>query len=130
MAATVFLIFNHLFTPAQDDDARVSLGVKDLVGLPTSLKELWSRIPPDLEQLRPYLEPLTAWLGSQARQGDYVLIQGDFGACYLMVRFALERGLIPVYSTTRREVTEERQINGTVRLIHNFDHQIFRRYGL
>lgn len=130
MAATLFLIFNHLCTTAQDEDARVSLGVKDLVGLPSSLKDLWSRIPPDLEQLRPYLEPLMGWLGSQARRGDYVLIQGDFGACYLMVRFALERGLIPVYSTTRREATEEGQPDGTIMLIHHFDHQIFRRYGV
>jgi hypothetical protein len=46
-----------------------------------------------------------------------VLIEGDFGACYLMVRFALEKGLVPLYSTTRREAEERYDADGSVRLV-------------
>jgi hypothetical protein len=130
MAASLFLVFNHRCTPAQEADARASLGVSELVGLPAPLQELWSRIPPDLEELSPYLQPLRNWLGKHATKGDFVLVQGDFGACWLMVGFALERGLIPVYSTTTRQAAEEHLPDGTVRLIHHFEHHMFRRYGV
>jgi hypothetical protein len=127
--STFFLIFNHQFTSEQEADARLSLGVKKIVPLPTELQERWRAIPPSLPALRNYLEPFRSWMASQAADGDYVLIQGDFGACYLLVHFALNQGLIPVYSTTQREAEEEILPDGTVRLIHHFEHQIFRRYG-
>ncbi|HAY20616.1 MAG TPA: hypothetical protein DCY27_00280, partial [Desulfobacterales bacterium] len=86
-------------------------------------------IPPDLLELTGYLKPICSWLVGQATPGDYVLIQGDFGATYLMVRFALEHGLIPVYATTSRQALEEHLPDGTVKLLHYFQHQMFRRYG-
>jgi hypothetical protein len=58
-----------------------------------------------------------------------VLIQGDFGATFLMVNFAFEKGLIPIHSTTEREATEELQPDGSVRLSHRFLHKRFRKYG-
>jgi len=47
--------------------------------------------------------------------GDYVLIQGDFGAVYIKVNFAFSVDLIPVYSTTEREVVEKAMPDNTVR---------------
>ena len=68
-------------------------------------------------------------LAANAKEKDFVLIQGDFGACYLMVNFALESGLVPVYSTTRREAVEEYGENGSIRITHHFRHVMFREYG-
>jgi hypothetical protein len=127
---TLFLIFNHQFTEAQASDARASLGIQHIISLPSNLQDQWSHIPPDLPALADYLKPLRDWLSAQAKAGDFVLIQGDFGACYLLVQFALKQGLIPVYSTTHREAEEEIQPNGTVKLTHHFQHQLFRRYGV
>jgi len=62
-------------------------------------------------------------------ENDYVLIQGDFGACYIIVNFAFEIGLIPIYSTTRRAAVEKHENDGSVKLIHQFNHQMFRKYG-
>jgi hypothetical protein len=126
---TLFLVFNHQLTALQAEDARVALGVDAIINLPTELQELWSTVPPELPEIKDYLKPVKAWLSAKARAGDYVLIQGDFGACYLMVNFALEHNLIPVYSTTQREVVEEEQPNGAVKVIHHFQHEIFRIYG-
>ena len=126
---TLFLIFNHQLTDSQEVNAREELGVKDIVNLPPKLQELWANVPPDVAEIKSYLKPIEDWLEANAKKGDYVLIQGDFGACYLMVNFAFELGLIPVYSTTRREVVEEPQPDGTIKLIHHFQHQIFRKYG-
>ena len=126
----LYLLFNHQFTPDQEADARRSLGVERVVCLPADLQDLWSNIPPDRSAIRDYLQPIRDWLQQEATPGDYVLIQGDFGACWLMARFAFKQSLVPVYSTTRREAEEEPGPDGTVRMTHHFQHQIFRRYGV
>ena len=123
------MIFNHRITSLQEQDARQSLGVDRITDLPPDLINLWRQIPPDLHGIDGYLEPIKAWLKGNSDKGDYVLIQGDFGACFMMVNFALEQGLIPVYSTTEREAVEEHGDNGTIKLTHQFKHHIFRRYG-
>lgn len=129
-ACRLLLLFNHRFTPEQSAQARDELGVAEVIPLPPELQELWSQIPPDLPGITDYLAPLRDWLAQAARPGDYVLIQGDFGATYLMVRHALKNGLIPVYATTRREAHETVQSDGSVRLTHTFRFQQFRRYGV
>ena len=130
MPGSLFLIFNHEITPVQENDARSSLGIGQIRCLPPDLKELWRQIPPDLTEISSYLEPIKNRLARQAAESDYVLIQGDFGACYIMVQFAFEKGFVPVYSTTRREAVEEQQSDGAVRLVHNFKHQSYRKYGV
>ncbi len=127
---TFFLFFNHRFTPAQEAAAREELGVCRFVPLPPELQKQWSQIPPNLPVLSDYLAPLRHWLASHATPGDYVLIQGDFGATYLMVQFALQHNLIPLYATTRREALEEHQTDGSVKMVHRFRHEIFRKYGV
>ena len=129
MSNSLFLIFNHEITLLQETDARRSLGIEQIICLPPDLEKLWRQVPPEKADISNYLEPIKVWLARQAAESDYVLIQGDFGACYIMVRFAFEKGLIPVYSTTRREAVEEQQSDGTVRLVHNFKHQSYRKYG-
>jgi len=130
MARSLYLLFNHELTSLQKEDALVSLGVERIRVPPPDLKSMWRRIPPDLPAIDSYLEPVREWLKGDAGKGDYVLIQGDFGACFIMVSFALEQGLIPVYSTTEREAVEEHRDDGTVKLTHQFKHRIFRRYGV
>jgi len=129
MAGRLLLLFNHRLTAAQEAAAQKELGVGEVVPLPAELQTRWSQIPPELPGLRDYLAPFRRWLSTAAQRGDFVLIQGDFGATYLMVRFALRLGLIPVYATTRREAGEEHHADGVVKLVHHFRHEKFRRYG-
>ncbi|MBW1700016.1 MAG: hypothetical protein JRH18_19320 [Deltaproteobacteria bacterium] len=129
-AKRLFLIFNHTITSVQQKDARDSLGVDEILDLPERLKPVWNQIPPDLPGISEYLDPIKKWLAEKATAGDYVLVQGDFGACYIMVKFAFEKGLVPIYSTTTREVVEEHTAEGAVRLTHQFQHRIFRKYGV
>jgi hypothetical protein len=124
----LFLIFNHTITSLQFEDAWKSLQVDHIADLPDDLKPVWNQIPPDLPGIAEYLAPIKRWLGEHAVKDDYVLIQGDFGACYIMVNFAFQRGLVPVYSTTLREAVEEYGQDGAVKLIHQFLHRMFRRY--
>lgn len=130
MTTTLFLIFNHQLTSKQERDARLSLGIQRIEDLSSNLQSIWNNIPPYLTEISAYLAPIQNWLKLNAKQNDYVLIQGDFGACYIMVNFAFEMGLIPVYSTTLRDAVEEHKDDGTVKLVHQFNHQIFRKYGV
>jgi hypothetical protein len=129
MSSDLFLIFNHHFTPAQEADARASLGVDRIVVMPDEIRRVWGNVPPDLPAIGEYLAPVREWLSGNAEAGDYVLVQGDFGATCLMVRFALEEGFLPVYSTTSREAVEEHQPDGSVRMTHRFRHVRFRKFG-
>jgi len=126
----LFLLFNHRLTPSQEADARASLGVAAIVPPPPEISRLWSEIPPEAERLGDTLAPARNWLAAQAAPGDFILIQGDFGATSLMVNAATQQGLIPIYSTTRRQAVEEHMEDGSVHLRHIFTHVRFRRYGL
>ena len=123
----MFLLFSHKLTPAQEADAKKSLKVEKFVTLPDELQKLWSNIPPQLEELDDYLTPLKEFIKKNAKEGDYVLIQGDFGGCYVMVNFVKSLGLQAIHSTTTRDVVEK-IVNGKVEKFSRFEHVIFRKY--
>jgi len=125
----MFLVFSHKMTRDQIRDAELSLGVTTLVEMPDNLKELWRQISPLPAKINDLLEPLRQWLETAANPLDFVLIQGDFGATWLMVDFVFKQGLVPVYSITRREAGETVLPDGSVKMEHLFHHQQFRRYG-
>lgn len=125
----LFSVFNHTLTPVQIQTATDMLGVTDIIEMPERLKIVWQQIPAELETIKPIIEPIQEWIKEHSDQFDFILIQGDFGATWLMVDFAFKHGLVPVYSTTRRKAKETVQPDGSVKTEHLFQHQIFRRYG-
>ncbi|NLI83774.1 MAG: hypothetical protein GX443_19140 [Deltaproteobacteria bacterium] len=125
----LLLLFNHTLTGQQSADAVENLGVSGFVNPPESVKALWADIPASPAEIRPFLQPVFDWLDGASEPGDYVLVQGDFGAVFLVVHHALETHRIPVYSTTRREAAEEPGHDGSVQLTHRFRHVRFREYG-
>jgi len=127
--SNLILLFNHTITKVQRKDALQRLGVKKIIEPPPEISAIWSCLPPGDTALVPVLEPVVSWLDATASAGDYVLVQGDFGACFLMARYCMEQGCIPIYSTTERQAVEEQLEDGTVRLTHRFSHVCFRKYG-
>ena len=123
----LFLLFSHTLTPTQELDAKESLGVTHIVALPKELQNLWSNIPPTLERLSDYLAPLKEYIRDKSKEGDVVLIQGDFGGCYEMVNYVKSLGLTAVHSTTKRDVVEK-TVDGKVEKFSRFEHVIFRLY--
>lgn len=126
---SLILLFNHRLTKKQEMSARQTLNVARIVEPPDDLAQLWRHVPPEQAEIQAYLAPIRQWLTSKASAGDYVLIQGDFGATYLMVAFAMENGYFPIYSTTYRMAVEEDEKDDSVKVTHNFEHRIFRKYG-
>lgn len=136
MKPTLYLLFNHTLTQTQEDDARGSLGVGKVVAPPAAVQDCWSGVPPEIDDLADWLEPVFSWLGAIASSSgpgtplDFILVQGEFGATWLAVNEALASGLVPVYSTTSRKAEEEHLADGSVRVRHVFRHVRFRRYPL
>jgi len=125
----LFLLFSHQLTPEQQADATQRLKVDTFRSLPPDLQAQWSQVPPELEQVDVYAQPIWDWLSEKAEGGDYVMVQGDFGITYATVRKALDLGLVPVYATTRRESSEVVAENGEVRKTLTFRHIRFRKYN-
>ena len=66
------------FTDDQREDAITSLGINRIVDMPPDYKDIWSDIPPDINKINNYLEPVKIWLNHEARDEDYVFNSGRF----------------------------------------------------
>ena len=123
----LYLLFSHELTEPQKREAYAELAIREIHCLPDDLKELWSQIPPEIPEVAGYLQPILEWLDNQIQEGDYILIQGDFGATFLMVQWAFARNYRPIYATTRRKVIE---VCNDHEIITNrvFEHIKFRLY--
>lgn len=120
----LFVLVSHELTPFQREDAAASLGVSEIVLL--GGKE-WSQIPAEDEDITVFLAPLKQQLQMFGQAGDFLLVQGDFGATYNMVEYANRIGMKPVYATTKRLARD--MVNGDeVTTLRTFEHVRFRRY--
>jgi len=124
----LFLIFSHSLTEEQEKEVRSVLGAGEIVSLPERLQKVWSQIPPEGELDAGVAALFTGWLREGAAEGDYALIQGDFGMTFALADWCLREGVVPVYSTTRRVHEESRDGEGNVVSRHVFKHVGFRRY--
>jgi len=123
----MILLFNHTLTYTQKEDAKSSLNVKKFITPTQELQHTWSNIPTKVESLVLLLAPIREFITKEAKKGEYILIQGDFGATYQIVEFSKSLGLIPLYATTKREVIETLEDNKVVKK-SIFRHERFRKY--
>ncbi len=123
------ILFNHRLTDEQELDAIDLLGVKEFSFPPVEIGTLWKSLPPDAEKIGQVLRPVFQWIDMEGGTGDYLLVQGDFGATYLVVEYARARDLKPVYATTRRISREIEHEDGSIEIVHRFRHVRFREYG-
>lgn len=121
---TLFILINHALTPEQEEDARKNLNVDKFVNIADAK---WSDIDPSEKSITKFVKSYRDNLKMQAKTGDILLVQGDFGATYNMIRFAKSIGLIAVYATTSRIVSEQVE-NGKVVIKREFKHARLREY--
>ncbi len=120
----LFMLMNHALTREQEEDARKNLNVDKFINIADAS---WSDIDPSEKSIIKFVEVYKDKLRSQAKAGDILLVQGDFGATYNMIRFAKNMGLLAVYATTNRIVSEQLE-NGKVVIKREFKHARFREY--
>ncbi len=123
----MFLLFSHKLTPLQIKDAKETFGIDEFIYLPKNLQDIWSQIPPEKKEITSLLLPIKEYLLKEAKDGDVVLIQGDFGATYDMVNFCKSKGYIAIYSTNKRVAKEVTKGDKLIK-ISEFIHKVYRRY--
>ncbi|MDX2305782.1 MAG: CRISPR-associated protein Csx20 [Microscillaceae bacterium] len=125
---TLHLLFSHSLIPDQIEDAKSKLQITGFQALPIDLQKHFSHVPPDLEDLTEYVQPLKDWLLQHTKSGDFVLIHGDFGLVCHLANFCKQNALIPIYATTERKSIEIPQEDGSIVTQRIFKHTLFRKY--
>ncbi|NLW39536.1 MAG: hypothetical protein GXY96_01210 [Tissierellia bacterium] len=120
-------IISHLLMEEQILEAKNKLGVDFIITMPEDVKSIWSDISPYGPLPSDRLDKIIEWIEKESVEGDYVLVQGDFGATYYIVDFCFKSKRIPIYSTTKREV-EEFIKDGQIEIKRIFKHINFRKY--
>ncbi len=124
---TLYIIMSHKFNERQRKDAEINHNITNFVELPENLKQKWRNIPPESDCLQSIIDIFSNWVLEQYQTGDIVMIQGDFGATYGVVK-ALSKCDIPCcYATTKRNAIEYVEGTKTVKE-STFIHVKFRFY--
>ncbi len=126
--AKLFLLFSHKLTEDQIKDAKESLKADEFIYLPENLQKTWSNVKPSGNLDKKSLYMICEWIEAQGGEGDFVLIQGDFGATFFMVDFCFKKGFEPIYATTKRVSKEIPKSDGTIERKQIFKHVGFRKY--
>jgi hypothetical protein len=130
MKKKMILLFSHKLTKLQIEDAQKSLNIKEFMYLPDDLQAIWSNITPygDTSVVKEELKDILNFVKDTASSDDVVMIQGDFIATCIAVKFVQSIGLKALASTTYREAKEIHNPDGSVSLKHDFKHIQFREY--
>ncbi len=126
MERKMFILMSHTMTKGQEASAREDLHIGTFVVVP---EEKWKQIPAEADSVCSHLHEIKRFLIGNAHRGDYLWVQGDFGATVNMVTFAKRMGLIPVYATTERRTKESVQ-GEEVKTTRVFAHVRFREYEI
>ena len=120
-------IISHVMMEQQIEEAKQFLEVDSIIKLPSEIRDIWSNINPHgllpIESLNKVIE----WIELNSNNGDYVLVQGDFGATYYVVNYCFKNYRIPIYATTKREANEKVK-DDVVVIERTFKHINFRKY--
>ena len=121
-----FCLLNHPLTKNQENELLDKYSCDKIIYPSKELAAAWSQIPAVPENDRSVIKLVTAWLSS-AEEKDVLVIQGEFGATFIMVDYALKNKMIPLHAVTKRVETEQRD-GEIVHRQYVFEHVCFRRY--
>lgn len=123
----IFLLFSHTLTEMQKKDLKENHGVEEMIYLPPHLQEIWSNVDPEIVEDNK-LQKVLDYVIERSKKKDYVLIQGEWGFVYKSINFFKETNRIPIYSTTKRDVIETTQFDGTIIKKSVFKHIKYKKY--
>lgn len=126
MERKVLLLFSHQLTENQEKELVENFKVKKIVSLSSELQEMWSNVSIK-ENYKENLEKIKKYIEENFNENDVMLVQGNWGYTYNIVKWSIEKKLIPVYSYTERNV-EEIKDGENVKKISYFKHVKFIEY--
>ena len=121
-----FCLLNHELTQNQILELKNRFNVENIIYPPEELSRKWSQIPAEKELDKTIIGNVTNWL-TAANKGDLLIVQGEFGATFMIVDYALKNELIPLHAVTKRVAVEHRD-GEVVSKQYVFEHVCFRKY--
>ena len=126
MERKVLLLFSHQLTENQEKELVENFKVKKIVSLSSELQEMWSNVSIK-KNYKENLEKIKKYIEENFNENDVMLVQGNWGYTYNIVKWSIEKRLVPVYSYTERNV-EEIKDGENVKKISYFKHVKFIEY--
>ncbi|WP_249069187.1 CRISPR-associated protein Csx20 [Leptotrichia sp. oral taxon 218] len=126
MERKALLLFSHQLTENQEKELVENFKVKKIVSLSSELQEMWSNVSIK-ENYKENLEKIKKYIEENFNENDVMLVQGNWGYTYNIVKWSIEKKLVPVYSYTERNV-EEIKDGENVKKISYFKHVKFIEY--
>ena len=126
MERKALLLFSHQLTENQEKELVQNFKVKKIVSLCSELQEMWSNVSIK-KNYKENLEKIKKYIEENFNENDVMLVQGNWGYTYNIVKWSIEKKLVPVYSYTERNV-EEIKDGENVKKISYFKHVKFIEY--
>ena len=126
MERKALLLFSHQLTENQEKELVENFKVKKIVSLSSELQEMWSNVSIK-ENYKENMEKIKKYIEENFNENDVMLVQGNWGYTYNIVKWSIEKRLVPVYSYTERNV-EEIKDGENVKKISYFKHVKFIEY--
>lgn len=126
MERKALLLFSHQLTENQEKELVENFKVKKIVSLSSELQEMWSNVSIK-ENYKENLEKIKKYIEENFNENDVILVQGNWEYTYNIVKWSIEKKLVPVYSYTERNV-EEIKDGENVKKISYFKHVKFIEY--
>ena len=126
MERKALLLFSHQLTENQEKELVENFKVKKIVSLSSELQEMWSNVSIK-ENYKENQEKIKKYIEENFNENDVMLVQGNWGYTYNIVKWSIEKRLVPVYSYTERNV-EEIKDGENVKKISYFKHVKFIEY--
>lgn len=126
MERKALLLFSHQLTENQEKELVENFKVEKIVSLSSELQEMWSNVSIK-ENYKENLEKIKKYIEENFNENDVMLVQGNWGYTYNIVKWSIEKKLVPVYSYTERNV-EEIKDGENVKKISYFKHVKFIEY--
>ena len=126
MEKRALLLFSHQLTDNEEKELIKDFEVKKIVSLTSELQEMWSNVSIKKNYME-NLKKIKEYIKNNFNKNDVMLIQGNWGYTYNLVKWSIDNELILVYSYTERNV-EEIKDEENVKKISYFKHIKFIEY--
>lgn len=121
------ILLSHSPSEEQLEELQTRFGITKILKTPEKVKEAWGQIPSGSELPEEDLKPVQRWIQEELAPGDLLWVQGEPTATLKMIYDHPD--LTAISATSRREVVETRQSDGSVKRVSRFQHQGFRAYS-
>lgn len=124
---TAFCLINHQLTEKQTTELKEKFDIQNIVYPTPEITRNWAQIPATEELDNNIITSVITWLYN-AKEGDVLIVQGEAGASFMIVDYALKHKLIPVHAVSVR-VSREVNIGELIQKQNVFEHVCFRKYN-